>query len=380
MKKEKLKIIVAHGHSSIEVFHSLSPLILLSGESNEFEFEFVDYQLRSLKSLRGDVLILVRRFHKLDIRNDHNIVLMQNELKQFKKHFSKVIYFDDSAAISHILFFIVPYVDAYWVRGLFSNLNEYSKPYYGGRTYSQFYHDRYGICDQEKYLSPFIKGDFPRNIKIAWNIGIGMYPSPKNSFWNSNYNKIKKISCILSSIQSIKLVALIIEKYKEEMMNCLSKSIDLSKKKPFISSRFSSKGYYNSISFHRQLLLEKIKDNELFMTGRLCHKDYLNECSDFLGLLSPFGWGEICYRDYEAIMCGNILVKPDMSHLITWPNIYADGCYLKLNWDYDNLEEISDIFLQKKKIIKYIEKSRHIYFNALSKCGERAKLMILDEL
>ena len=59
---------------------------------------------------------------------------------------------------------------------------------------------------------------------------------------------------------------------------------------------------------------------------------------------------------------------------------YADGCYLKLNWDYDNLEEISDIFLQKKKIIKYIEKSRHIYFNALSKCGERAKLMILDEL
>ena len=63
-------------------------------------------------------------------------------------------------------------------------------------------------------------------------------------------------------------------------MNCLSKSTDLSKKKPFISSRFSSKGYYNSISFHRQLLLEKIKDNELFMTGRLSHKDYLNECSD----------------------------------------------------------------------------------------------------
>ena len=89
MKKEKLKIIVAHGHSSIEVFHSLSLLILLSGESNEFEFKFVDYQLRSLKSLRGDVLILVRRFHKLDIRNDHNIVLMQNELKQFKSIFQK---------------------------------------------------------------------------------------------------------------------------------------------------------------------------------------------------------------------------------------------------------------------------------------------------
>tara|TARA_A100001035_G_scaffold279993_1_gene283415 strand:- start:706 stop:1848 length:1143 start_codon:yes stop_codon:yes gene_type:complete len=380
MKKDKLSVVVAHGHSSIEVFHSLTPLIFLANESNELEFKFVDYIFNSLNKLEGDVLILVRKFHKLDIRNKQNIDIMINELKILKKNFSKIIYFDDSAAISHILFFIIPFVDAYWVRGLLNDLKNYSKNFYGGRTYSQFYHDNYGIIDDQSYLSPVHEGDFPKKIKIAWNIGIGMYPSPSSSLISTNYNKVKKISCILSSLPSIKAVYFILKKYKKEMIDMLSKPIDLSRKKALISSRFSYKGYYNSISFHRKLLLAKIKDNKLFMTGRLPHKKYIDECCEIYGLLSPFGWGEICYRDYEAIMCGNILIKPDMSHLSTWPNIYGDDCYLKLDWDFMNLDKICELFLQKNKVLKYVESSRDIYLSALNECSARAEKMILDEI
>ena len=380
MKKDKLRILVAHGHSSIEIFHSLTPLLLLANESNDFKFKFLDYTFNSLRNLEGDILILVRKFHKLDIRNNQNINFMINELKILKKNFSKIIYFDDSAAISHIMFFIIPYVDSYWVRGLLTDLNKYSNTFYGGRTYSQYYHDNYKIIDQQVYLSPFKKGDFPKNIKIAWNIGIGLYPSSKSSFLSAHYNKLKKISCILSSLPTMKPVSLILNKYKEEMILSLSKPIDLSAKKALISSRFSHEGYYNSISFHRKLLLEKIKDNKLYIKGRLSHKKYIDECYAVYGLLSPFGWGEICYRDYEAIMCGNILIKPDMSHIITWPNIYADNCYLKLDWDFLNLEKICEIFLQKKKVLKYIENARNIYLSAINECSARAEKMILDEI
>ena len=380
MKKEMLKIVVAHGHSSIEVFHSLIPLILLANESNQFKFKFVDYSLYSLDNLGGEILILVRKFHKLDLRNDHNKDFMINELRSFKKNFSKVIYFDDSAAVSHIMFFITQYIDAYWVRGLLSDLNEYKKPFYGGRTYSNYYYEHFKIKDQTEYLSPYQKGHFPRNIKIAWNIGIGMYPSYKNSFLNRNYMKIKKISCVLSSLPSIKLVYLIIKKYKDEMIYSLTNPINLSNKKPLISSRFSSKGYYKSVSFQRELLLEKIKENKLFLTGKLSHKEYIKECSSVYGLLSPFGWGEICYRDFEAIMCGNILVKPDMSHLVTWPNIYTDDCYLKLDWNFENLENINNLIIEKEKILNCIERSRAIYLKAINECSERAKKLILDEI
>ncbi len=380
MRKEILKIVVAHGHSSIEVFHSLIPLILLANESNQFKFKFVDYSFHYLNNLEGDILILVRKFHKLDLNNDQNKDLMINELRSLKKNFSKVIYFDDSAAVSHILFFITPYVDSYWVRGLLSNLNDYKKAFYGGRTYSQYYYDNYQIKDKNKYLSPLKKGDFPKNIKIAWNIGVGIYPTNKISFFNRNYMKIKKISCVLSSLPTIKLVYLIIKKYKEEMIGTLNDPIDFSNKKPFISSRFSARGYYNSVSFHRKLLLEKIKENKLFLTGKLPHKEYLKECSSVYGLLSPFGWGEICYRDFEAIMCGNILVKPDMSHLVTWPNIYTDDCYLKLDWNFKNLDDINNLLLKKETILKSIEKTRTIYLKAINECSERAKMLILDEI
>ena len=378
MKKEKLRIVVAHGHSSIEVFHSLIPLIFLASESNQLEFKFVDYTFKSLNNLEGDLLILVRKFHKLDIRNNQNINLMVNELKGYKKNFSKVIYFDDSAAVSHIMFFIIPYVNSYWVRGLLTDLKKYSMSFYGGRTYSQYYSENYRIMDHKTYLSPSIKGEFPENIKIAWNIGIGMYPSNKNSFLSSNYNKLKKISCILSALPSIKAVSLVINQYKKEMITTLSKPIDLSKRKLLISSRFSSKGYYNSISFHRELLLEKIKDNKLFITGILSHKEYIKECHSVYGILSPFGWGEICYRDYEAIMCGNILIKPDMSHLNTWPNIYGDDCYLKLDWDFENLEKIGDSLLKEKIVFECIKKSRNLYLDAINECSRRAEMMILE--
>ena len=33
-------------------------------------------------------------------------------------------------------------------------------------------------------------------------------------------------------------------------------------------------------------------------------------------MLSPFGWGEICYRDFEAALNGMLLIKPDMNTLI----------------------------------------------------------------
>ena len=105
----------------------------------------------------------------------------------------------------------------------------------------------------------------------------------------------------MSSSPSIKFASFIVKKFKSQMIESLSEPVDLSKKKALISSRFSSKGYYNSISFHRKLLLEKIKDKEIFIKGLLTHKKYIEECNSVSGILSPFGWGEICHRDKPTI-------------------------------------------------------------------------------
>lgn len=56
--------------------------------------------------------------------------------------------------------------------------------------------------------------------------------------------------------------------------------------------------------------------------------------------VSPFGFGEICWRDFEAVLCGCLLVKPDMSHLRTLPDVFEPGVTcVAVRWDYADLAE-----------------------------------------
>jgi hypothetical protein len=58
-------------------------------------------------------------------------------------------------------------------------------------------------------------------------------------------------------------------------------------------------------------------------------------------VFSPFGYGELCWRDIEAIIAGAVLIKPDMTHLETRPNLFENNVtYLPVNWDFSNLEEV----------------------------------------
>lgn len=61
---------------------------------------------------------------------------------------------------------------------------------------------------------------------------------------------------------------------------------------------------------------------------------------------SPFGYGELCWRDIEAFATGSVLLKPDMSHLRTEPDLYRDGeTYVALKWDFSDLEEKVNLLL-----------------------------------
>lgn len=56
--------------------------------------------------------------------------------------------------------------------------------------------------------------------------------------------------------------------------------------------------------------------------------------------VSPFGMGEICFRDFEAIMMGSVLIKPDMFLVNTYPNIYIPyETYIPCKLDWSDLEE-----------------------------------------
>lgn len=73
---------------------------------------------------------------------------------------------------------------------------------------------------------------------------------------------------------------------------------------------------------------------------------YLEELQGSKLCFSPFGYGEVCWRDFEAVANGAVLLKPDMSHIQTDPDIFVAGeTYMPLAWDLSDLPEKVDLLL-----------------------------------
>ncbi len=63
-------------------------------------------------------------------------------------------------------------------------------------------------------------------------------------------------------------------------------------------------------------------------------------------VLSPFGWGEVCFRDAEAVIAGAVLVKPLMDHVETWPDIYLPReTYMPVAWDASDVVALTQAIL-----------------------------------
>lgn len=87
--------------------------------------------------------------------------------------------------------------------------------------------------------------------------------------------------------------------------------------------------------------LESSKHN--VFKDKLPYQEYISLLAKSKSCLSPFGMGEVCFRDFEANQFLNVLIKPDMSCVETYPNFYIDGeTYLATNLDWSNVEEVID--------------------------------------
>jgi len=78
--------------------------------------------------------------------------------------------------------------------------------------------------------------------------------------------------------------------------------------------------------------------------------------------LSPFGMGELCFRDFEIIQFGSVMIKPDMSQVITHPNIYIPyETYIPCALDWSDLiEKIEWVKSNPNKCKEIVENARQL--------------------
>ena len=56
-------------------------------------------------------------------------------------------------------------------------------------------------------------------------------------------------------------------------------------------------------------------------------------------VVSPWGWGEACYRDYEGFLAGCVVVKPRSDFVISSPDIFRGGYFVYCKPDWSDLKE-----------------------------------------
>jgi len=96
--------------------------------------------------------------------------------------------------------------------------------------------------------------------------------------------------------------------------------------------------------------LENLQTDYSMMCTKLPKLEYLQSLWNSKIALSPFGMGEICFRDFECMQFGTIFIKPNHNLVHTIPNIYEDGkTYIGCKYDWSDLEEKVDYIMSNFK-------------------------------
>jgi len=103
---------------------------------------------------------------------------------------------------------------------------------------------------------------------------------------------------------------------------------------------------------HRKLCIRKMQSLNgvcsLILTvpnQPISYYKYLNYYLGSKVSVSPWGFGEVCFRDFEALLCGCILIKPRTDFLRTYPDIYSEDFCVWCNSNFSDLQEKIDLVL-----------------------------------
>jgi len=256
-------------------------------------------------------------------------------LKKLRDKYQTIFFFNGNAGGGIIRPEVLPYVDMFFNKSLFKDKTLYQKTLHGDELFTEHYHVNHGIDDPEPRIRKTVTDmSLVSKIKVSWNMGIGDFPKLKYR---------QRAAVLVARIFGAKYV------------------------RPFYKTKGvpdtfpENKGLFDinarwggpkrpTLLYHRNIILERIRNNPHFLTGKVSQNQYNREIRNCKITLSPFGWGEVCFRDFEAVLNGSLLLKPDMSHLETWPDIFIPyETYVPFDWDGTDLVEKGEYYLQNEK-------------------------------
>ena len=222
-----------------------------------------------------------------------------------------LVWFDISDSTGWLQSQVLPLVRLYCKSQLLADRSEYTRPHYGNRIWADHYHRTDGVTDDEP-AEPRIVNDpaLLDRLRVSWNSGLADY---------SLHGPLR-----MAMRQRIPLNAL------------LRFPTDFTPPGRDRSIGFTCRmgtGYARDTVAHQRRRIAGLLAGRM-ATDKLDRRAFLEEMRNARLVVSPFGFGEITLKDFEALLCGAALLKPDMSHLETWPDLFRNcETMLAHKWD-----------------------------------------------
>ena len=319
-----------------------------SPNSVAFNFPFIIHQ----RSLRENGILIRLVFKEVKDIFECDVLFINSkwfrakgrlETERFleiaERNADRILWFDTTDSTGTTQFFVMPFVDGYYKAQVFRERERYLKEYYGNRIYTDFYHKVYGISDiDNSYRSISTTKKNLKKIFVSWNSALG-----DHGRYGLYYNNLR---------ERMPFPFFYSGKFINEERN---RKIDLSCRIGYGYGR-------NTLRFQRKRIAEILAGTYALDTKKLSRKKYYLEIENAKIGISPFGCGEITLRDFEIVIGGAALLKPDMSHVETWPELYvADETYVGHSWDFLDFSSKIEYLLEKDRFFEISENARNLY-------------------
>jgi hypothetical protein len=289
-------------------------------KENGVHIQFLDSHLD--KKLPGSDYLLIhsRYFEKgkniyTEQREDQDYLI--NYLTETRRNTAKLIWFDASDSSGSSDFSLIPFVDIFLKKQVLKDLNYYTNPQNKNELRIWLNQDKSLNPD---YPFPACPADQLKKIRLGWNLGF-------NDYRYFGY-KMSRLSNYLSY-----------GLYPLKFSNPNTKrALDLT----FRGTIHKEENGHNKVMQQRNATLNFLGqlDMKIASGSPIPKINYWKELRNSKLSVSPYGWGEVCYRDFETFVAGSLLVKPSMEHLITFPDVYKPfETYFPVAWDMNDLPE-----------------------------------------
>lgn len=257
---------------------------------------------------------------------------------------SGVLYFDTTDSTGTPQFDVMPLVGGYYKSQTLKDKTGYLKEYYGSRIYTDYYYQNDNITEPRPFIKfpPAAPHDLGK-IFVSWNSALGDY-----GLWAPYYEKIRK-RFFLPRRYSLKFIS-------------PTRTRDIN-----VSCRIGLAHSSEIIRYHRKRIADFLQQRMTQAGNKISRIKYFSELQNAKIAVSPFGWGEICFRDFEIIANGAALFKPDLSHMETWPDLYDPGkTYIPFRWDLGDINDRIDFLLNGNNYLNIARNAQEAYRKYLS--------------